>query len=454
VIVSWVLLANAQVSIKPLPKPGYEERIRKHIENHKVIDTHEHLMNPERIKSSGMFDFTLLFHHYADDDIKSSGMPKATFEKLLTKSLTVQEKWEILEPYWEKSFNTAYNRVVSLTAEQLFGINEINKNSVVELSEKIQKAYESDWFHTVLKDKCNIEYIINDSGDRSFGDQSMISYTKRFGYFRIDSKEDLEKIGKNRKIKIESLEDLEQALTLEFEEEVERGFITVKVGIAYSRTLFFDNVNEQEAAEVFNKIYNAPNKDFDFETVKPLSDYMMHQIIELARKHNKPIQIHTGLQAGDGNYIENSNPTHLTNLFLQYRDVNFILFHGGYPYGGELASLAKNFRNVYIDLCWLYIISPSYSKRYLHEWLETIPANKIMGFGGDYHNVENVYGHLLFAKEIIGNVLIEKVENGYFSEKEALKIASMLLYDNAFNFFQFEKKAILNVGVSSTNNNN
>ena len=162
---------------------------------------------------------------------------------------------------------------------------------------------------------------------------------------------------------------------------------------------------------------------------------MMHRLIELARKYNKPIQIHTGLQAGDGNYIENSNPTHLANLFLKYRDVKFVLFHGGYPFDGELASLAKNFQNVYIDLCWLYIISPSYSYRYLHEWLETIPANKIMGFGGDYHNAENVYGHLLFAKEIIGNVLIEKVRDGYFSEEEAKTIATMILYDNAINLF-------------------
>ncbi|MCY1719450.1 amidohydrolase family protein [Prolixibacteraceae bacterium Z1-6] len=60
--------------------------------------------------------------------------------------------------------------------------------------------------------------------------------------------------------------------------------------------------------------------------------------------------------------------------------MKFILFHGAYPFGGELASLAKNFRNVYIDLCWLYIISPTYSRRYLHEWLETIPANKIIAF--------------------------------------------------------------------------
>ena len=90
-------------------------------------------------------------------------------------------------------------------------------------------------------------------------------------------------------------------------------------------------------------------------------------------------------------------------------------------------------------MCWLYIISPSYSERYLHEWLETVPANKIMGFGGDYHNADNVYGHLLFAKEVIGNVLIDKVKSRYLTENEATKIASMLLYDNAVELFKLKK---------------
>ncbi|NOR74298.1 MAG: hypothetical protein GQ525_03980, partial [Draconibacterium sp.] len=100
------ILLQAQVTIKPSPQTGYEQRIRNYIGTMKVVDTHEHLMNPAGIPNSGMFDFMLLFHHYADDDIKSSGMSKPTFNKLLTDSLTVLQKWKILKPYWEKSFNT------------------------------------------------------------------------------------------------------------------------------------------------------------------------------------------------------------------------------------------------------------------------------------------------------------------------------------------------------------
>ena len=434
------LICQSQVTITSTPELGYEQRIRLYLDTMTVVDTHEHLLNPDLIRSSGMLDFMLLFHHYAADDIKSGGMSKQAFNKLLTDSLTATEKWVLLKPHWENSFNTAYNKVVALTSERLFGINKIDETTVEEISAKIKEAYKSDWQTTVLRDKCKFEYLINsNSSDHSFGDQTLLRYTKIFKYFSIDSKAEIDKISIKENIKITNLDDLVKCISYEFDKALDEGFATIKMGEAYNRILFFQDVTEVEAQEVFSLIMANPEKKYSFEKVKPLSDYMMHRLLDLAKKHNKPMQIHTGLLSGDGNYIENSNPTYLSNLFLTYRDVNFILFHGAYPFGGDLASLAINFRNVYIDLCWLYIISPSYSERYLHEWLETVPVNKIMGFGGDYHNVENVYGHLLFAKEILGNVLIEKVRNRYFSEKEAIKIAGMILHDNAINLFKLNK---------------
>jgi predicted TIM-barrel fold metal-dependent hydrolase len=429
---------HAQVRIYPPAKQGYEQRIRSYIDSMRVVDTHEHLMNPAGIANGGMCDFTLLLHHYADDDIKSAGMPKAEFDGLLNGSVSVMEKWNAIKPWWENSKNTAYNRVVLLTIKELFGIDKLDETTVEPLSAKIKEVYKTDWFNYVIEEKCKADFVIVDGNDRSYGDPAKFRYVQRFGYYGFSSKKDFEKLSKQNDMKIQSVDDLTASLEKDFQIAIERGFVAVKNGTAYSRSQFYEDVDKETAQKVFAKIQNS-NDPLPFDLVKPLSDYMWHRTIELARKYNKPVQIHTGLQAGDGNYIENSNPALLANLFLKYRDVKFILFHGGYPYGGELATLAKNFQNVYIDLCWLYIISPSYSERYLHEWLETVPANKIMAFGGDYHNIENVYGHLLFAKQIIGNVLVDNVKDGYFSEEEAIKLADMMLRDNAVNLFQLEK---------------
>ena len=106
---------------------------------------------------------------------------------------------------------------------------------------------------------------------------------------------------------------------------------------------------------------------------------------------------------------------------------------------GELATLAKNFQNVYIDMCWLPIISPTASRLWLHQWLETVPVNKIMGFGGDYLFVEGTYGHSVIARQVVTETLAEKVEAGYLSLEEARYIARRILRDNAIELFRLER---------------
>jgi predicted TIM-barrel fold metal-dependent hydrolase len=142
------------------------------------------------------------------------------------------------------------------------------------------------------------------------------------------------------------------------------------------------------------------------------------------------VQIHTGLQEGNENIITNSDPTHLINLFVEYREARFDLFHGGYPYVHEWATLAKNFANVYPDLTWVHIISPEIGRRLLHELIETVPGNKILAFGGDSVTVEMAYGHLRMARAVVSRVLSEKVEEGYMGEEEAVALGRRMLRDN------------------------
>ncbi len=430
---------QAQIQLRPLPKDGFEQRIQDYVDSLPLVDSHEHLMVEEGVKNWNPLDFMLLLHHYADDDIKSAGMSKPQFAELLTDKYSVKEKWEILKPFWEASKNTAYGRVVLLTIDELYGIKDLTGETVEELSRQIKKSYETPWYDYVLKERAKIRYAIMDVGSGRRKDD-MFRYVEKFDRFiRIDSKENLLSIGRDFNKDLATLDSFVSVLEDAFQQALDRDIVGVKSALAYHRILNYENVHIEKAEEVYNKIMNSSTeKIFDFNEVKALQDYMMHRIIGLARKHNLPMQIHTGLQAGDGNYISNSNPALLTNLFLEYRDVKFVLFHGGYPYGGELSALAKNFRNVYIDLCWTYIISPSYSERYLHEWLETVPANKIMAFGGDYHNVENTFGHSLMARMVVSKVLIEKVKTGYLTEEEAKQIAERLLYKNALELFQIK----------------
>ncbi len=101
-------------------------------------------------------------------------------------------------------------------------------------------------------------------------------------------------------------------------------------------------------------------------------------------------------------------------------------------------ALAKNFPNVCLDLCWLYIISPTAATRMLHEAIETVPANKIFAFGGDFIIPEGAYGHSVLARRVVSRVLTEKVEEGYLAEDEAVRLARRLLQENAAVFFRLK----------------
>jgi predicted TIM-barrel fold metal-dependent hydrolase len=434
------ITSRAQVQVRPLPARGYEQRIIDFINDMKVVDTHEHLLSLTRLKQRTTLDFMLLLQHYSADDIKSAGMPSKLFAKLLKDSLTVRQKWDILEPFWESSKNTAYNRAALLAADKLFGISDINESTVEALSEKINKAYQTDWVSHVVNDKCKIEYLIQDSDDRSFGTKGF-RYAVRFDNFIfVNSKQQISSIAKRQNTSIVTLDDFIKALGNAFTDAKEKGIVAIKSGLAYSRILNYENSSRGSAAKVFEDLMNSPDgTSFSFAEVKPLQDFMMHRVLDLARENKLPVMIHTGLQTGNGNIIENTKPTHLVNLIMEYPTVKFVLFHGSYPYGPELTTIAKNFPNVFIDMCWLYVISPSYSERFLHEWIETVPASKILGFGGDYLNIENTFSHLLFGKQVVARVLIDKVKDGYLSESEAKNIARMILHDNAVKLYNLSQ---------------
>jgi predicted TIM-barrel fold metal-dependent hydrolase len=230
------------------------------------------------------------------------------------------------------------------------------------------------------------------------------------------------------------------------EKAIEGGVVGIKIGVAYLRSLKFEKATRADAERVFNRIFGFPYPRHDWDDwealagpagdeAKPLQDFVLHHVLHRASDRGLPVQIHTGFQEGNGNVITNSAPTLLHNLFFEYKNVKFDVFHGSYPYCSELATLAKNFPNVYADLCWLHVVSPAVARRALEEYIETVPGNKIFAFGGDYIFVEGAYAHSRMARQVVAKLLADKVEEGYFSEEEAVSLAQKMLRDNPYQLF-------------------
>ena len=434
------------------------ERILSEIDKISLVDTHEHTM-PESDRNDYAVDFSYLFGHYNSSDLVSAGMPPRLMESFRlpmhryreayikrtklhrnlpepeSKDLTLAERWQVVEPYWEAIRNTAYAKVTLITIQELFGISDLNKDTYRQLSQAISDSRRPGWYHHVMREKANIAMALVDIMTTNM-DRGLFAPVMRMDpYVDVRSRQDLNHLEAESGISIHALEDLVKALRTVMEENRIKGAVGVKSALAYLRTLRYDKVTRHEAETAFNRIAIHLGEGPSFLEAKPLQDYMMHQVIRTAIDMRLPLQIHTGLQEGNENIITNSNPTHLINLLVEYREAKFDLFHGGYPYVHEWVTLAKNFPNVYADLCWVYIVSPTVGRGLLNELIETVPGNKIMAFGGDSITVEIAFGHAVMARQQVARVLSEKVEEGYMGEEEAVLLARKILKDNPARLF-------------------
>ena len=93
------------------------------------------------------------------------------------------------------------------------------------------------------------------------------------------------------------------------------------------------------------------------------------------------------------------------------------------------------YRNIWIDLTWSFLLSPSHFKRAFHEAIEILPDETRMMFGGDNWHAEETYGTFAVARRLIGAALEEKVADGYFGLADARRLTRKIFSENATAFF-------------------
>ena len=423
-----------------------KQEIRQSIEEMKVVDNHDHLSFPFLPEINFEMDLPyFLTHTYLAGDLISSGMPEAFLApekyKYLEKPCGEDEseqRWKELRPYLENVRNTIYYRYLLIAFRDLYGLGgeEIEDSNWNEISWRIRERSKNHlkWSLEVL-DKMKVHRVILDINGTAPPNNEIVKDERLVQVVRMDDFiQGNPKVVENfAKEKVHSFDDYLNVLDQAFEAVVKAGVVAIKSGQAYGRKLFYDSVAKSDAERLFSKGLNRVSS----EERRIFEDFMMHAVCERCARHELPFQIHTGIQAGNYNTITNAKPTHLTNLFRKFQDVQFDLFHGGYPYIQEAGILAKYFPNVHLDACWLAHISPAAYKRGLDEWLEIVPSNKIFAWGGDHGIIEHSYASLMLAKDLVSEVLAAKVVSGYFSKKVAILAAERIMGQNAIGVYGF-----------------
>lgn len=427
-------------------KKRYYEEIYDYLKDIVIIDTHEHIPVAEKYRDQQTDLLKEYMTYYFCSDLVSAGYQNMDYLKDISKP--VMDRWLDVEPYWELARYTGYGRSLDYSAKLLYGIDQINRNTIEEANEKFLEAlHGGNHYKKVLTDVSKIavnvrEVIMSDLYDDI--DTRYVNCALRLDNFMYPKGgNDLIAVENATGIRITCLSDWLEACECVLEKAFETDYIVaLKTEAAYERPLFFDTVTFSEAEADFNTIFHVGGQYCRADEVycvgKKFQDYMMHFLCRWANKRHIPFQIHTGLQEGNANIISYSDPTLLTNLFMQYKDVNFDIFHIGYPYQHTLSALAKVFPNVYIDMCWAHIISPTACANSLVEWADSVPLNKINAFGGDYCFIDGVSGHQHMARMNISRALAIKVEEGLFDVEEAKRIGKMMFYDTPKKLFRLK----------------
>jgi hypothetical protein len=427
--------------------PGFsqtlESRLLDALNRVDAVNTHEHIL-PEAERVAKPIDFFTLAGHYAINDVVSAGLPPGALAQINNPDAGSGQRWRLFEPFWKRARFTGYGQALRIAIRDIYNA-EISAASLAKINDAIRAQNKPGLYRRILKEKARIRVSVLDdywNATPVKPDPEFFVLAHKFDRFVTPAtRGDVDQLEKITGVSIDSLAGLKRAMEASFQQFLAIGMATVKTTIAYNRELLFREVTAADAGRDFEDMVKGARpmpERFRRNVERPfrsLEDHMFHHLMGLAEAYRVPVQIHTGLHAGNGNFIANSNPTHLTNLFFLYPQVRFDLFHMSYPYQGELSVLAKLFPNVYADFCWAHIISPSATRRTLHEFLETVPANKIFGFGGDYRYPELSYAHAKMARRNIAQVLAEKTAGGFCTEDEAVELGRMLLHDNPAALF-------------------
>ena len=390
----------------------------------KVIDSHEHLPPEDELTSKSADIFTRLFCHYTLTSANSAGMPTAR-EVLLDTAIPLDERWELFRPYRSAIEDTGYARVVRITARDLYGIDTIDDGSYLELSERIQAENTPGLYDRVLKEKCRIERVLNQGAwdDGPFG-------------YSVSVNRDLIDIDWSDPAAVRGLilrrGSAEEHVFTDPREWIEAWLSRLvaegSVGIKLYASIPAVCLDDADAARLYRKL---SREGLESGETAALGTWFIHKGIELAPDYGLVVAIHCGLVWECWHDFSDASPMSLIPLFLKYRRTVFDLYHGGIPWVREIAVIANQYPNVHLNLVWCHQISPYMTQQMLNEWIDLVPVNKIIGFGGDnVQGPEKTYGVLKIAEENIARALAERVARGDMTESRAVEVCRLWLYEN------------------------
>lgn len=156
----------------------------------------------------------------------------------------------------------------------------------------------------------------------------------------------------------------------------------------------------------------------------------LHQALRLG----KPLQFHVGLGDRDCD-LHKTNPLYLLDFLRQSGDTPIVLLHC-YPYQREAGYLAQAFNNVYLDGGLSVNYLGARAPAFIGSLLELAPFRKILYSSDGYGPAELHYLGATLWRNGIHRTLRGFVEDGDWSEADAIRVVDLIARDNAARLYR------------------
>jgi predicted TIM-barrel fold metal-dependent hydrolase len=223
---------------------------------------------------------------------------------------------------------------------------------------------------------------------------------------------------------------LSKVVRATLERHKQSGAVAEKFEMAYLRTLEVGNPSKDDAA----KVYTTGRGDY-----KALQDYIFRFIATECGRLGMAVHIHAA--AGGGGYfnVAGANPMLMEPLFNDpsLRKTNFVLLHGGWPFGKQLTALLTK-PNVYADFSEQTFMNYARdTSETIRAWLEYVPEKVLFATDAypfappDNGWEEAGYIANVTGREAIAMALTGMMQDNEITRERALELARMVLRDNA-----------------------
>ncbi len=417
-----------------------EKKIGEALRTVKVIDPHCHL-NAAKPAGANLADIVL--YHHVWIELVSSGMGQTEVTKaglpheLVDPQMEPLERVKRLLPHLPKIRNTTVGTLLGWLLQDLYGIKgTLDQSNLEKLAAAAEKTgSDPTWPERLFSDICGIEQAITVEAWKGKRFERIQGADERFRLLNFaDGKVSIpERLGQMASIlgrDVRTSSDYRDFVA-KLVADPSRG-APVFIG-AWMPAYFTDELADD--ANITRIIEKArEGKQLSRVEYGSVSYYgMVNALEELRKTPLRVIQLivgaevllpHRAITEWDGSF-----PAAAGRLACKFEDFRFSVSTASDQYTQDIAIMAKHIPNLSVVGYWWHTLYPHYIRKSLETRLDMVPASKIIAFFSDAYHCEWCWPKLRMVKQIMGEILVERVAKGWYDLDTALAIIPTVFYD-------------------------